>query len=97
MTTRHPIDVTIRPSRLEAGDATVLNSARQDVREHGIPAATAMSCSRHPDAPHGRGRSAKQIGDLGWGGDAVAQAVKEVQAAVMASVLASTAAATTTS
>ena len=37
-------------------------------------------------------RRAKQIGELGWGGEAVAQAIKEVQAAVAASVIASTAA-----
>ena len=37
-------------------------------------------------------RRATQIGELGWGGKAVAQAVAEVQAAVMASVIAATAA-----
>jgi Golgi phosphoprotein 3 (GPP34) len=39
-------------------------------------------------------RRAKQIGDLSWGGQAVSQAVMEVQAAVAASVVASTAATT---
>ncbi len=40
-------------------------------------------------------RRAKQIGELGWGGEAVAQAIKEVQAAVTASVVVAATTATT--